>query len=160
MKKQILSLAIIVVTVVISLVGCATTDSSGKVNLAVISKEQSNTKIALDLSKVYNDSLVMAYNLATVKKNNTTCIKYDKLYHHNDSLFTNHYNMFGDEMYKNGFMMNNYTPGSTMGGVGMMGTGGMMDATLRGDTTMMNGYYSTMHQLRINHQTYHNSIYN
>ncbi len=159
MKKQILGLVIIVIVMMIGLSAC-TTDSSGKVNLSVINAEQSNTKTALDKSKVYNDSLVMAYNLATVKKNNVTCIKYDKLYHHNDSLFTNHYNMFGDEMYKGGFMMNNYNSGSMMGNGGMMGSGGMMDDELRGDTTMMNGYYNTMHQLRLNHQTYHNGIYN
>ncbi len=157
MKKQIFVLGIIVVATVVLFASC-TTDSSAKVNLSAINAEISNTKIALDLSKGYNDSLVMAFNLATVKKNNATCIKYDKLYHHNDSLFANHYDMFGAEMYKGGYMMNNYTPGSMMRG-GMIDDG-MMSSVLRGDTTMMNGYFKTMHQLHLTHQTYHNGIYN
>ncbi|NDP22302.1 MAG: hypothetical protein GZ091_14660 [Paludibacter sp.] len=160
MKKQNLGLGIIIVSLVIGLVGCSTSHNSGKVDLNAINTEISYSKSALNLSKAYSDTLKMYYDTVKVKHNNVYCMKYDKLYHKNDSLFTMHYNMFGEEMYKGGFMMNNYTPGSMMGNNGMMGTGGMMNATLRSDTTMMNGYYNTMHQLRINHQTYHNGIYN
>jgi len=66
--------------------------------------------------------------------------------------------MFGDEMYGYGYMMNNYTHGGWIGR-GMM-DGDMMNDELRGDTTMMNGYYNTMHHLQINHQIYHNGINN
>ena len=158
MKKNKSILQLILIITIIGLVAACSGDKSVKIDSASLNAEISNTKIALEHSKAYNDTLIMYYDTVKVRKDNAYCLKYDKLYHQNDSLFNHYYTMFGDEMYGYGYMMNNYSPGSMMGG-GMM-NGDMMDDELRGDTTMMNGYYYTMHQLQINHQTYHNAIYN
>ena len=160
MKNIIFSLVITLVVAVFGLSSCNKDDkTNSSVNYTVLDSEKANTKAALSLSQSFNDTLIMVYDTAKMHKNNAYCIKYDKLYHKNDSMFKAHYNMFGDEMYKNGVMMHGYTPGSMMGG-GMM-NGGMMDtARIHSDTTMMNGYYNNMMQLRSKHQPYHNGIYN
>jgi len=156
MKKINSVLQFIVIIAMVGLVACSS-DNSAKIDSTSLNTKITNTKIALEYSKAYNDTLKMYYDTAKVTKGDVYCLKYDKLYHQNDSLFNHYYTMFGDEMYDYGYMMNNYNPGSMMGG---MMNGGMMSNELRGDTTMMDGYYNTMHQLQINHQTYHNGIYN
>ena len=75
-------------------------------------------------------------------------------------MFTKHYSMFGDEMYKNGFMMNHYTPGMGMMKGGMMGSGSNDYKQMMGDTATVGGYYRDMHKLHTEHQVYHNGIYN
>lgn len=158
MKNIILSSIVIVFAMMISLSGCKK-DSNSNIDYSAINTETGNTKSALILSGVYNDTLKMVYDTAKIRKNNALCIKYDKLYHKNDSVFNIHYNMFGDQMYKNGIMMTGYAQGGMMNGT--MFNNSMMDVqTLRGDTAMMNGYYKNMQQLHTKHQLYHNAIYN
>jgi|GEM_PF-1526453 len=138
--------------------GCA--KDSSNVDSAQIDAEKAKIESSLMLTKAYNDTLKMVYDTAKVRINNAYCLKYDKLYHQYDSMFTLHYNMFGDMMYKNGFMMNGYSAAG-----GMM-QGGMMDSdskdykTMMGDTATVGAYYRSMCNLRIAHQTYHNGIYN
>lgn len=158
MKNVMFSLVIIVVAMMMSVTGCKK-NTNGSDDFTIIDAETSNSQTALNLSKAFNDTLVTVYDTVKIHKNNLYCIKYDKLYHKNDSMFNVHYNMFGDEMYKNGIMMKGYTPGSMMGG--MMNSSSMMNTQrLHSDTTMMNGYYKNMQQLHSKHQTYHNGIYN
>ena len=156
MKKINSAFQFSVIIILIGLIACST-NNSGKINYTTLNAEISSTKISVDHSKAYIDTLKMYYDTVKVRKGNVYCLKYDKLYHQSDSLFMHNYNMFGDTMYGYGFIMSNYTPAIMMVD---MRNGGMMNTELRGDTTMMNGYYSTMHQLRINHITYHNAIYN
>jgi len=144
-----------VFTLLMLLSGC----DNNSVDKAQIVTEKGKVQSSLTLSKAYNDTLKMVYDTVKVHKNNSYCLKYDKLYHQNDSMFTVHYNMFGDEMYKYGFMMAGY---STTGG---MMKGGMMDndsnyKTMIGDTATVGAYYRSMCLIRIAHQTYHNGIYN
>jgi len=134
------------------------TTASPKADYSTINKEKANTQSSLKLSTAYNDTIMMYYDTAKVKKNNVYCVKYDKLYHTQDSLFTMHYGMFSDEMYKNGMMMSNYTPSNMMGNKGMMNNN-MMD-TLNRDTSIINACYSQMKTLRAKHLVYHNGIYN
>jgi hypothetical protein len=75
-------------------------------------------------------------------------------------MFSVHYSLSGDEMYKNGMMMPNYTPSNDMMQGGMMENGMMNMHRLMGDIAVVNGYYRNMHQLWNNHQPYHNGIYN
>jgi hypothetical protein len=144
----------------ILLASCKKDDSttSQKADYSTINKEKANTQSSLKLSTAYNDTLIMYYDTTKVKKNNVYCVKYDKLYHKQDSLFTMHYGMFGDEMYKNGMMMNGYSPSSMMGSKGMMNNN-MMD-TLKRDTSIVNACFSQMKTLRAKHLVYHNGIYN
>jgi hypothetical protein len=157
MKNIILGLGITILGMMISVSGCKK-DNNRNVDYSTIDLEKSNTKSALILSEAYSDTLKMYYDTAKIRKNNAYCIKYDKLYHKNDSMFSVHYNTFGDEMYKNGIMMTGYAQGGMMNG-GMM-NGGMMDTQrLHGDTAMMNGYYKNILQLRTKHQPFHTGIY-
>ena len=89
MKNVIFSLIIIIVAMMISFVGCKK-DSQTSVDYTTIDTEQSNAKSALVLSQSYNDTLGMVYDTAKTHKNNALCIKYDKLYHKNDSMFSMH----------------------------------------------------------------------
>ncbi|HEY4789084.1 MAG TPA: hypothetical protein VIH57_23710 [Bacteroidales bacterium] len=134
-------------------------DNQTNADYAAINTNISDSKTALSLSQSYNDTLITYFDTAKVHKNNVNCIKYDKLYHKSDSMFTAHYNMFGGEMYQDDIMMKGYTPGSMMGG-GTTNTGMMDMHQIQGDTAMMNGYYNSMIQLHNKHQSYHNSIYN
>ena len=157
--KKVKGLCVAVLTAVLVLSSC--TNDKSSVDYAQVDAEKAKLSTSLALTKAYNDTLKMVYDTVNVHKNNANCLKYDKLYHENDSLFTIHYNMFGDMMYTNGIMMNNYTPAS-----GMMQSGmGMMDASMdmtrmMGDTATVGGYYRNMNTIHAQHQTYHNSIYN
>jgi hypothetical protein len=154
---KIFCLVILVSAIISGMTGCTKSSTQG-VNTSAITADLNNSNNSLKLAVVYNDTLKMVYDVATIRKNNPTCIKYDKLYHKNDSVFSINYHMFGDEMYRDGIMMNSYTPGTMMGG---MGSGGMMDRqVIIGDTAMMNGYYRSMQQLHTVHLVYHNGIYN
>lgn len=157
MKRISLILACVSVSLIL-IISCKKDGQTGT-DYTAVNNEINNTKTDLSLSKSYNDTLTMVYDTAKVHKNNTECIKYDKLYHKSDSMFTVHYTMFGDEMYKDGIMMKGYTPGSMMGG-GMMNTGMMDMHQIQGDTAMMNGYYNSMQQLRTKHQVLDQGIYN
>ena len=127
---------------------------------SVIDSEKSKTLNAFNLSQAFNDTLKMVYDTAKVHKGNQYCIKYDKLYHQGDSMFKVHYSLCGDEMYRNGMMMQNYSPSNSMMNGGMMNGGSMDMNRLTGDTATMDGYYRNMHQLRNVHQPYHNGIFN
>ena len=158
MKNILPALGVIIITMTISLSGCRKENNNNN-DSSLINNEKTNTKNALVLSQTYNNALKMYYDTARIRKNNVYCIKYDKLFHKNDSVFKVQYNMFGDKMYKNGIMMNGYTRGGMMNGTIL--NSGMMDSqTLQGDSAMMNGYYKSMQLLRTNHQQYHNGIYN
>jgi hypothetical protein len=134
--------------------------SNSGMDYSVTNSEKVKIKNSLTLSQVFNDTLKMVYDTAKIRKNNLYCIKYDKLYHQNDSIFKVHYSLFGDEMYKNGMMMNNYTPSNNMMQGGMMNRGSMDVQHMMEDTATVGGYFRSMHQLRDNHQIYHNGIYN
>jgi hypothetical protein len=131
------------------------------VDYSQIDAEKAKVSSSLVLTKAYNDTLKMYYDTVKVRKNNFYCLKYDKLYHKNDSLFTMHYNMFGGMMYDNGVMMSNYTAGGGMmqGGT-MMNSGSKYYNTMMADTATVATCYRTMIQIRSAHQTYHNGIYN
>jgi hypothetical protein len=156
--KRVTVLIVGIVTIVLLQQSCKKDSSNTTAEYTAINTEKANTETSLKLSTAYNDTLKMYFDTVTVKKNNVYCVKYDKLYHKNDSLFTVHYGMFGDEMYKNGMMMNNYSPSTMMGSKGMMNNS-MMD-TLRKDTSFVNTCYSQMKSLRTKHQMYHTAIYN
>ncbi len=156
--KKVNGLLVGVFMLVLAFSSCKTDTSS--VDYAQIDAERAKVQSSYSLTKAYNDTLKMVYDTVKVHKNNAYCLKYDKLYHKNDSLFTMHYNMFGDMMYQNGIMMNNYTPGTgMMSGMGMMNASMDMDRMM-GDTTAVGGYYRNMHTIQVEHQTYHNGIYN
>lgn len=135
------------------------TKDNSNVSYAQLDAEKAKLQSSFTLTKAYNDTLKMVYDTVKVHSNNLYCIKYDKLYHKNDSMFTVHYGMFGGEMYKNGIMMSNYTPGDGMMQGGMMNTS-MDKARMMSDTATVGQYYRNMHTMRIQHQTYHNGIYN
>ena len=147
-----------VITLVILFSSCANNNSS--LDFAQIDAQKVQIQTSLNLTSTYNDTLKMVYDTVKLRKNNPYCIKYDKLYHKNDSMFTLHYGMFGDEMYKNGIMMNNYTPGNGMMQGGMMNNNSMDLNRMLGDTAMVGGYHRNLLKLHIQHQVYHNSIYN
>ena len=155
--KKINNLVLSILVLVLFFAGCT---KDNKADYSVIDAEKTQTKSALLLSTAYSDTLKMVYDTAKIRKYNKYCIKYDKLYHKNDSLFTVHYKMFGDEMYKNGMMMSNYSPSAGMMQVGMMNSDTMNPKLMMGDTGTVGGYYRNMHQLNIKHQPYHNGIYN
>src|ERR1035437_2901422 len=146
------------VTLFMLMTSCKKDNNSTEYSL--VDSEISKTKSALDLSLAYNDTLKMVYDTAKVHSNNKYCIKYDKLYHHNDSMFQMHYALFDDEMYKNGMMMSNYSPSTSMMGGGMMNSGTLDKARMMGDTATVGGYFRSMHQLYSKHAMYHNAIYN
>lgn len=156
--KNIYSLVLGAFVLILYFAGC-TKDNSNADNSAIIF-ETAQVKSALLLSTAYGDTLKMVYDTAKITRYNKYCIKYDKLYHKNDSMFTIHYHMFGDELYKNGMMMSNYSPSTGMMQGGMMNSGTMDLKLMMGDTATVGGYYRNMHQLNINHQSYHNGIYN
>ena len=133
---------------------------NNSVNYSVIDSEKANIQSALALTQAFNDTLIMVYDTAKTHTNNHFCLKYDSLYHHNDSLFMNHYSMFGNEMYKNGMMMNNYTPGNGMMQGGMMNSDSNDLSRMRNDTSIVGTCYRTMQQLHIQHQPYHKGIFN
>src|ERR1035437_281045 len=139
----------------------ACTNDKSSVDYAQIDAEKAKVNSSLVLAKAYNDTLIMVYDTVKVHKNNGYCLKYDKLYHKNDSLFTMHYNMFGSMMYDNGIMMNNYSQtGSMMQGGGMMNSDSKYYNAMMADTTTVGGYYRAMCVTRATHLTYHNAIYN
>jgi outer membrane lipoprotein-sorting protein len=158
MNKIMMFTIVAVSTTIMLITGC--TKDNNNVDYSVIDGEKTKIKSALDLSQAYNDTLIMVYDTAKVHKNNRYCIKYDTLYHKNDSMFRMHYTMFGDEMYKNGMMMSNYSPSGSMMQGGMMNSGSMDMNRMMGDTATVGGYYRNMHQLNTKHLTYHNGIYN
>ena len=156
--KNVNGLVLSIVVTFMLLTSCNKNDSTADYSL--IDGEKAKIKSALDLSQAFNDTLKMVYDTAKIHKNNRYCIKYDKLYHQSDSMFKVHYNMFGDEIYKNGMMMNNYYPSNSMMQGGMMNGGSMDKSRMMGDTTTVGGYYRNMHQLQEKHQPYHQGIYN
>ena len=158
--KKVNGLLVSVFMLVLAFSGCKT-DTGSSVDYAQIDAEKAKVQSSLSLTKAYNDTLKMVYDTVKVHKNNAYCLKYDKLYHKNDSLFNMHYNMFGDMMYTNGIMMTNYTPASGMMQSGMGMKDASMDMTrMMGDTATVGGYYRNMNTIHTQHQTYHNSIYN
>jgi len=156
--KKINSLVLGAFVLILYFTGCSK-DNSNADNSA-ITIETAQVKSALLLSTAYGDTLKMVYDTAKITRYNKYCIKFDKLYHKNDSMFAVHYKMFGNEMYKNGMMMSNYTPSTGMMQGGMMNSGTMDLKLMMGDTATVGDYYRNMHQLNIKHQTYHNGIYN
>jgi hypothetical protein len=155
--KTIKNLVLNTLVLVLFFAGCSKDNNADN---SIINNETVQVKSALLLSTVYSDTLKMVFDTAKIQKLNKYCIKYDKLYHKNDSMFTVHYKMFGDEMYKNGMMMSNYTPSGGMMQGGMMNSGTMDVKLMMSDTAIVGGYYRNMHQLNIKHQPYHNGIYN
>ena len=134
---------------------------NNSVDYSQITAEKAKVSSSFVLTKAYSDSLKIVYDTVKVRKNNVYCLKYDKLYHKNDSLFTMNYNMFGSMMYDNGVMMSNFTAGSGMmqGGT-MMGSGSKYYNTMMADTAAVGGYYRAICLTRAAHLTYHNAIYN
>jgi len=155
--KKINSLVWGTFVLILSFTGCSKDKNADN---SIINNETAQVKSALLLSTAYGDTLKMVYDTAKITRFNKYCIKYDKLYHKNDSMFTVHYHLFGDEMYKNGMMMSNYSPSTGMMQGGMMNSGTMDLKLMMGDTATVGGYYRNMHQLNIAHQPYHNGIYN
>ena len=155
--KIINSLVLGTFILILSFTGCSKDNNADN---SIINNERAQVKSALLLSAAYSDTLKMVFDTAKIQRNNRYCIKYDKLYHKNDSMFKVHYTMFGDEMYKNGMMMSNYTPSAGMMQGGMMNSGTMDLKQMMGDTATVGGYFRNMHQLNIKHQPYHNGIYN
>ena len=155
--KKINNLVLSILVLVLFFAGCT---KDNKVDNSVIDTEKTQTKNALLLTTAYSDTLKMVFDTAKITKYNKYCIKYDKLYHKNDSMFAVHYTMFGNEMYKNGMIMSNYTPSTGMMQGGMMNSGTMDLTLMMGDTATVGGYYRNMHQLNIKHQPFHNGIYN
>src|SRR5665647_733300 len=152
--KKINNLVLSILVLVLYFSGCT---KDNKADYSAIDAEKTQTKSALLFSTAYSDTLKMVFDTAKITRYNKYCIKYDKLYHKNDSMFTVHYNMFGDEIYKNGMMMSNYSPSA---GMMQMMNSGIIDLNLMmGDTATVGGYYRNMHQLNIKHQPYHNGIY-
>ena len=135
---------------------------NNSVDYSQITAEKAKVSSSFVLTKAYSDSLKTVYDTVKVRKNNVYCLKYDKLYHKNDSLFTMHYNMFGSMMYDNGIMMSNYTAGNGMmqGGTTMMTSSSKYYNTMMTDTATVGGYYRAMCLTRAAHLTYHNAIYN
>jgi hypothetical protein len=133
--------------------------NNSKVDYSVIDGEKVNIQSALELSQAYNDTLIRVNDTVKIPGHNHYCMKYDTLYHKNDSMFNMHYNMFGDEMYKNGMMMSNYSPSTGMMHGGMMNSGKMGMNHMMNDTAIVGDYYRKMHQLHSMHQTYHLGIY-
>ena len=141
---------------ILFLSACDKTDDYSKIDA-----EKAKVSSSLALTKAYNDTLKTVYDTVKVKKNNVYCLKYDKLYHKNDSLFTMHYNMFGSMIYDNGIMMSNYSVGGNMmQGGNMMNSDSKNYNTMMSDTAIVGGYYRAMCVTRAAHLTYHNSIYN
>jgi len=124
----------------------------------VIDAEISNAKTAMDLSHLYNDTLITNYETLTIHKNNLSLIKYDKLYHNWDSIFNAQHHLFGNELYKYGKQMIGFTPVIVTGKLTY--SDGMTTDELIQDTIVMHVYYADMQQLQLIHQHYHNSIYN
>lgn len=155
--KNIRNLVLSILVLILFFAGCSKDNNPDN---SIINNETAHVKSALLLSNAYGDTLKMVYDTAKITRFNKYCIKYDKLYHKNDSMFTVHYHMFGDEMYKNGMMMSNYSPSTGMMQGGMMNSGTMDLKQMMGDTATVGGYYRNMHQLNIKHQPYHNGIYN
>ena len=165
-----MSLAVIVVIIGLSLTGCKKDTTSNANNPTAVNDELSSAKTSVLRSQAYNDTLVMYWDTAKVRRYNPMLMHYDKLFYKNDSLFNVMYNLFGGQMYNYGIMMNGFTAGGTMGGGGMMGGGSTGTGTtyagtmsmqlLRNDTTLMSNYYNTMMQLVSKHLAYHNSIFN
>ncbi|MDD4970982.1 MAG: hypothetical protein PHT07_16260 [Paludibacter sp.] len=145
-------------TLLMVFTGC--TNNNSNADNAQIDAEKAKIQSSLTLTSAYNDTLKMVYDTVKVHHNNLYCIKYDKLYHKNDSMFTIHYNMFGDDMYKNGIMMQHYTSGNGMMQGSMMNNGSTGYYQMMSDTATVGGYYRNMMRLHIQHQTYHNAIYN
>jgi hypothetical protein len=156
--KNITRFFLSIVAIFILFVGCD--KDKNNVDYSVVDSEKAQIKSALEVSQAYNDTLIMVYDTAIMHKNNRYCIKYDTMYHRNDSMFSMHYIMFGDEMYKNGMMMSNYTPSGGMMQGGMMNSGTMDMNRMMGDTATVAGYYRNMQQLHSKHASYHNGIYN
>jgi hypothetical protein len=143
----------------ITIVGCG--KDSNNENYSAINSEKAKIIKSSELTQAYSDTLKKVYNETLNPYYNPACLKYDTMYHQSDSLFTVHYALFCDEMYKNNIMMPFYTPSNGMMGDGGMMGGRMMDIQeLGADTIEVNGYYRNMYILRVNHQTYHNGIYN
>lgn len=157
MKTIKLNFAIVIPVLLMLLAGCSRDTISP--NYTVIDGEKVKILNAFSLSKAYNDTLIMVYDTALIHHGNHYCIKYDKLYHKGDSMFTAHYTLMGDEMYKNGMMMQHYSPSYNVMHGGMMKNGMMDMSRMMSDTTIVDGYYRNMHQLHIKHATYHNGIY-
>lgn len=155
--KKINNITLGVLVLILYFAGCT---KDNKADYSTINNEKAQLKGAFVLSQAYSDTLKMVFDTAKIQKYNKFCIKYDKLYHKNDSMFTSHYTMFGDEMYKNGMMMSNYSPSTGMMQGGMMNSGTMDLKLMMGDTATVGGYYRNMHQLNIKHQPYHNGLYN
>jgi len=134
---------------------------NNSVDYSQITAEKAKVSSSFVLTKAYSDSLKMFYDTVKVRKNNVYCLKYDKLYHKNDSLFTMNYNMFGSMMYDNGVMMSNFNAGSGMmqGGT-MMGSGSKYYNSMMADTATVGGYYRAICVTRAAHLAYHNAIYN
>lgn len=156
MKKNLMIVGILLIFVVLT--SCKKENSSN--DYSTIDGEKTKIKNALNLSQSFNDTLKMVYDTAKVHKNNRYCIKYDTLFHQSDSMFRVHYSLFGDEIYKNGIMMQNYSPTNSMMHGGMMNSGSMNMNRMMGDTATVGDYYRIMHQLRIKHQVYDQGIYN
>ncbi len=150
---------IIGVLVLMVILSSCSKDSTST-DYTLVDAEKANLKSTLTLSNAFNDTLIMVYDTVKIQKNNHFCLKYDSLYHKNDSLFNVHYMMFGNEMYKNGMMMSNFSPSNSMMQGGMMGSSNMDATRMMNDTTIVGGYYRTMHQLHTQHIVYHNGIHN
>jgi hypothetical protein len=149
----------IAISVTLMLMASCMKNKSGA-DYSVLDSEKAKISNALDISQAFNDTLKMVYDTAKIHKGNLYCIKYDKLYHQGDSMFKVHYSLMGDEMYKNGMIMQNYSPSNSMMQGGMMNNGTMDRNRMMSDTVIIDGYYRNMNQLRNVHQPYHNGIFN
>lgn len=156
MKNYLIFIGIL--TILILITSCEKDNNSS--NYSAINTEKAKIINAVELTQSFSDTLKTVYGAAVNPYFYPGCIRYDTLYHRCDSLFRVHYALFCDEMYKNNIMMPDYIPSNGMMQGGRMGSGMMNIQQLRGDTSEVNGYYRNMHNLRDNHQPYHNGIYN
>jgi hypothetical protein len=157
MKKS--NFLILGVSFLLFITGSCMKDNNGA-DYSVIEGEKVKIKNTLELSQAYNDTLIMVFDTAKVHRYNHFCMKYDTLYHQNDSMFSMHYSMFGDEMYKNGIMINNYSPSNNMMQGRMMNSGSKDMNRMMADTAIAGNYFKNMQELHLKHHIYHTGIYN
>lgn len=104
MKNEMLGLIILILSLILGIFSCKK-DSSATAKYSSLTEETNNAGTASGLAQAYNDSLIMVFDTACVRRNNLYCIRYDKLYHKNDSIFSGQYQMFGNAMYGYGVTM-------------------------------------------------------
>ncbi len=134
MRKLILSLGTLTMGILMFTSCQKKTETAPETLSPEFVSTQASLTSNLSNAKSLNDSIIHYHNIDSTMANGM-CNYYDNLYHHNDSLFTAHYNKC-NQMITNGTMMtgNNGTNGNN----GMMGgNGGMMESS---GQNMMNNH--------------------